>query len=840
MSTNTINNLTPQSLLDVSDAFGESFSDVGGDNNAVAAHPEGAEEGEAADADMADAQAEPAVPPPIPNPRLQQLHDELNPDDILRSHREPSTFRTWQYVHTSLVFYIHEHQPEFMAEDFQHHLHDVEAAIDYDRITNPPKPYRGKLSIGQRKKNYREKILRQEISDALGHGGLRALQNTINLETYTQDPQPFVDYLVEKTKGNGKYFVPDHYAQMKSHFNNFCKRHQHSTSKDFDILLSKYIDGFMRKANKARQFGEGNAHSGSRALPWALYVAMCSWFYALPGEDGIFAAAFAKITVNMACRGDTSGKINLKNLLLADAGDCFGIPSCQSKDNQTGTNPVKQIARACYANPFEFGSDWVSTTFHHLVCNPELIRDVDGPLFRGERKSQAAMFSRVLQKVLDLNVDDDDLPLCETEYSVSKKDITLYSFRKSSHTRLSTGTTAAPNSAAACLREGHSLGGVRQSYVEMEQAANEYCGRIVAGLDPNSPNFAGSFPDFVPIDIEEILQRNISDRTYKVRLIAVRREVMEVLNDIFGAEYLRRFPAIHKFLRIGLASHLIHLDAIEEVLPQQHVLRRTALFTNPKVEGLKRHVKIACPWDETYKYFAPAQGLPPHVLIMAEIKKQGKQIDNLIPKLQEMLDDRQMNGNVSASQIRRIIENSPTIKNVHSLLAELKEQQTTALVNNNTAVAESRDVEMGEGGAGITARFDFFDHPDGHRRRFPQGYSVPSCKLHLIYQLWHCGDEASRIIAIKKFSPKDRSVWTRSQQKKYSELKALMESIDKAARAKERPTRAGIMSRAEANSCFLAGQDGIKVNLTTPKGKQRDLSTMKWQTANRYKISKNA
>ena len=61
-------------------------------------------------------------------------------------------------------------------------LRDVEAAIDYDHITNPTKRYRGKLSITQRKKNHRNKVLRDEISHALGHAGLRAVRDTINLQ----------------------------------------------------------------------------------------------------------------------------------------------------------------------------------------------------------------------------------------------------------------------------------------------------------------------------------------------------------------------------------------------------------------------------------------------------------------------------------------------------------------------------------------------------------------------------------------------------------------------------------------------------------------------------------
>lgn len=57
MSTNPINNLTPQSLLGAGNDFAEAFPDAGGDNNAVAAPLEGAEAGAVDEEMMADAES---------------------------------------------------------------------------------------------------------------------------------------------------------------------------------------------------------------------------------------------------------------------------------------------------------------------------------------------------------------------------------------------------------------------------------------------------------------------------------------------------------------------------------------------------------------------------------------------------------------------------------------------------------------------------------------------------------------------------------------------------------------------------------------------------------------
>ena len=831
----TINDLTPQSLLDASNESGAEFN-----NTAAAEDPSSDEDATfgttfAAAAQPADgtADVEMGLPPSLPNPQLQELHASLTPDNLLKAQREKTTFTNWQYVHTAFVLFTYLNTPQYIEDAFKHHLDDIDAAIDYGPITNPPRRYRGPLSITQRKKNYREKILREEISVALGHGGLAPRRVTVNLQAYTDDPIHYVKYLIKKTEENGKFFVPDHYSQMKSHFNNFCKRNRFTQPKEFSDMLLQYMDGFLRKANQARQSGEGKVQTGSRCIPWELYKELNEWFYSLPGEDGIFGAAWATTTVNMCCRGDSTGQICTKHLVLSDSGDAFGIGSCHAKNSQTGTDPVKLIPRDCYCNPLDFFSDWVSSVFHYLVLNPNVLRDVDGALFPGDRKSQAAKFSRVLNKVLKVNTNEQGLPLCQTKYGIDPKDITLYSYRKCGHTRLNTGTTAAPSSAACLLREGHSLGGVRSRYIEIERASNQYAGRIVAGLPVDSENFSASFPDFIPVDPKTCLSQPLSDRAYKAKKNEVDRQVMVVLSKMFGAGYLRRFPQIHRFLQIGLASHLIHLDKIEEVLPQRCALRNTALFTDPAVLELKKHVKIAFPWDDHYKYYADASGLPPHVMIFNEFQKQNKLILQLIPAFEEMLERHQMTGNVSASQIRNIAASNPTLKSLEASVAQLvaRFEEQSRVNNANAALAD--DDGMGR----VGGQFDVFDHPDGIRRHFPPEYILQNCKVQQIYQLWHCGDDVKHICPIKNFTKRDQTVWTRRMKQYFSELKSLMGSIDQAARDNNVATRPG-MTRTEAQACFLAGYSGMNVPETTPTGKVRDISQLQWQSALRYKKKK--
>ena len=82
------------------------------------------------------------------------------------------------------------------------------------------------------------------------------------------------------------------------------------------------------------------------------------WFLQQGTPDAIYGAAFAKATVNLACRGDNTAQICTKHLMWS--GDSVGIPFCHQKDHQTGDDPVKKLPRQCYSNPLEQAADFMS------------------------------------------------------------------------------------------------------------------------------------------------------------------------------------------------------------------------------------------------------------------------------------------------------------------------------------------------------------------------------------------------------------------------------------------------------------------------------------------------
>ena len=170
-------------------------------------------------------------------------------------------------------------------------------------------------------------------------------------------------------------------------------------------------------------------------------------------------------------------------------GDSVTIPFSHEKCNQKGEDKTKRLPRHCYSNPLDWSADFTSSVFHYLVAHPEQIAQADNSLLVGSQESQGTKFNNVLNKVLDSHRDEDGLRLCESKFGYKIEDLTMYSLRKFAHTQLNCGSTAGPTSAAACLREGKSLGHARNPYIAVEGASDQFTSRILAGLQINLPEF---------------------------------------------------------------------------------------------------------------------------------------------------------------------------------------------------------------------------------------------------------------------------------------------------------------------------------------------------------------
>ena len=328
--------------------------------------------------------------------------------------------------------------------------------------------------------------------------------------------------------------------------------------------------------------------------------------------------------------------------------------------------------------------------------------------------------------------------------------------------------------------------------------------------------------------------------------MAVNDEVNLVLDLIFGAENLSKYPTIRPLLRIGLASHLHHYDSLARpvyhsqqrpTLPQNSVLRNIALFTNPRVLALKEHVRIAMPWDDHYKYFKKASGLPPHVLIFAQIQGVHKDVHAIPSKLESILDERQMAGPVSLAQIGRVVDESPQMRSMINDMAELK-----AMMQRRMPGAADGAVAGGGNTIGMRNNallYPQYGHTDGKTRRVPSTWTIPKLPIQQMYLYWHCGNEADKIPPMKFFKHHDISFLQKRAKSTMSELRKIMLLIDNTSRSKGFPVK-NSMSHEEANTCYYHGESALAAVIpdTTSKGRPRAIATMKWGSLVKYLYKK--
>ncbi|KAL7509504.1 hypothetical protein ACHAXN_010960 [Cyclotella atomus] len=537
--------------------------------------------------------------------------------------------------------------------------------------------------------------------------------------------------------------------------------------------MKEAMEGVKRFTNQAAQAGEGNLWDGDRPLTWGLYEQFNKWFMAEGNEDGIFAAAFSKLTCNLACRGNSTSQVCTKHMKWVD--DCLEIRFAHAKDQQRGDNSIKKLPRHCYANPLNAASDLPSTLLHYFAMNPTVIARPEEALFPGAIKAQSQRFFEIVNKIKKKHK-----TIIERDFGFDIQDIGVHSWRKCAHSKLNTGSTAGPSGAAACLRGGHSMGKNRDVYIAQEKASDTYCGRILQGLPEHSPEFAVSYPDFVPIDLEQSLERGVSETELAERQKVVDHQVTIALQSIFGLENLQAFPTIQRLLRIGLASHLLHLESYSKpiypsdprpILPPSAKIRMSPLFTNPAILALKQHVAIA-----------------------------------------------------------RAVENGPVMP---AMAADLASLRAPSIQSTASADADGNNATNARSMACLHRQYN---HPDGKSCRVPPSWVLPKISFQAIYQYWHhCGDEANNIPPMKYVTKLDVDYLGKGGSTRLYELRKLMNMVDKAA-AESGHTPEQHTSLAEANTCIFHGEKAILdiVPANTPQGRARVVAMMKWTTVVKY------
>lgn len=341
--------------------------------------------------------------------------------------------------------------------------------------------------------------------------------------------------------------------------------------------LKRFYRGLRRKEAQQKQDGLRPATTGQEAMPHRLFVWLCDYFIR---TGNIFAWSYLTLGWNSMCRTSSVADIHLQHLAPVEE-DSLGLRVPKSKGDQTGARA--HIAWHLYANPLDFRQCCV-TALAALLAMDEL-HDSD-KLFTGT--NQERRFALAMQKALATK---EGKALMR---ELGRTAIAPHSLRKGSAAFASNGSTYAANFLAICLRAGWSLGDVLGRYFKYDGPMDAFLGRILAGLDVNSPAFATLPPRFV--------------------------------NTVEDTLIVRCFPAFQEsflgVLRFVLPSLVHHQSKLAQMLPKRHRLHTSVLFMDSKL-------RLALSTTIADSLTIKATGVPPHVTVL----RQGASIESKIDRL---------------------------------------------------------------------------------------------------------------------------------------------------------------------------------------------------------------
>ena len=315
-------------------------------------------------------------------------------------------------------------------------------------------------------------------------------------------------------------------------------------------------------------------------------------------------------------------------------------------------------------------------------------------------------------------------------------------------------------------------GGVKDRYLKRESAGDQYVGRCAAGLDQLSKKFAISPPYFDFTGVEDSVAR-----------VRLRKRIEEWLHSRITEDGELSASSKH-IVWICFASICFHHSYLTSYLHEESSFRASLFYRDIPDEFLQV-ARVAFPWDAT-EDTPKLTGVPPHVVLMAEIEDLKNKFQGLQATIKhdmtDALDERGVGGSefhtnsilaaIKQSEIAMLqrlhqSESRPEssedtaellIENEDAALATVYEginedelndngpiqDASRALVNNRTrtiqdALLSSRRLRMG------------YHH--GRLQVLPLKWQFPKMTIKQLVDNWYVGNKKESIPPLKLLEP---------------------------------------------------------------------------------------
>lgn len=539
-------------------------------------------------------------------------------------------------------------------------------------------------------------------------------------------------------------------SAYRSAFNHLVNEAGLATSDAFKKSVKDFFAGLKRQDAEKRQENGDAPTVGKMALPFGLYRSLAKALLMDGRPQMLFAHCYLVLTWNLMCRSNNTAKIGVRRIQWRE--DSLVIYFAQTKSDQAGDR-VKDPLHL-YANP---GMPEICPVLALAMYLSYFGSGCSSLLFPGS--SQAHRFCGLLEAALVANDD-----LLEA-FGLDSSDLGSHSIRKGVVTYTLGGSTAAPGIFSVTLRAQWKQGLVQEKYIKYQAAADQFCGRVAAGLDLLSEKFAVLPPHFAPNN-------------------AVVRDAVASVFPHLAQDAPRSFlPVLEKCL----ASLVFHRQWISEVLAgsSSSPILRSALFTS---DALYPTVHPLCISGLSSPHMTHT-GIPPHVLQLSSMERVATRLDDLhavlpdalVTRIDGLLEERALQaGEMTPAAMRDQLRSA-----ADSLVAEIRTLVGSSPTSTRPSAVATRVAPSGGGTtdqAALPGSCTAFVW-GGAFRRVPEGWTLPSLNVSNAWRLWMLGEPANGVPPLRGLSSQDIGPG-KCVQRRFAEWTCLFRKVEEFLRAR--------------------------------------------------------
>lgn len=288
--------------------------------------------------------------------------------------------------------------------------------------------------------------------------------------------------------------------------------------------------------------------------------------------------------------------------LIGMKDDCWTMEFAKSKSKQHGE---EQHQKHVYANPMHPEICPILNNALHWSVTAH--RSKSHKMYEGPKQNDR--FNTALNKLIK-QYEDELLTLGAASHGFK---YTSHGLRKGSATYVAGGSTCAPPPTSIMIRADWALGQVLSCYLKFADGGDQFVGRTVCGLPPDSTEFGILLPHFAEADAVDF------------------NDAAELqFPDLWQA-----YPHLRGNLASAIASLVYHHDWLREHLGKNmdkpHPFFSTSMFRN-KERLLRLRQKVTLDSGEV-----AASGIPPHVNIMKQLRHQESNLQEMAGELRNVV-----------------------------------------------------------------------------------------------------------------------------------------------------------------------------------------------------------